>query len=789
MKIIEQNPYRQLGVFANSPTRERVANHNRLKAFLKVGKQVSFPLDLPQCLPAIERTAESVANADAKLTLPKDQLKYGQFWFVKSTSIIDKIAVNHLFAGNMDNAIGLWSKKDDASSLQNRVVCYLIKGEYENALICGQKLYTDYIDQFVSLVLGDGSNITTDELSHNFLDTICEEVGSENMLRYLETVPGTEWKEYVGKATITPIIQKMQYAISTAKECKGKGPTECLAAGKKLMSTTKPLLTQLQKLLPKTDLQYQMIADKLGCQILQCSIYYYNATSDADSPFKTMEMMRYARSIVVGNVAVGRCDSNMKVVQEAIDCLPPREVIAEHEAIEREMDKFMRLPEKIEHSVSLLNNTKTHLQSMKSKLGAKNAFYLKVSTRVVRNALYNVIQEVNNVQKQSLSEIISMLRRAWAATLIMDGFDMEAEYKTMYDENRGILSGLCSRFGVSTTTKDTSIIYVPTKSGSIPPSSTAPIGKKPTPQNSQQGSSKPTQITSKSAPSSSPSSQKIEVPFLYHLIVVILIEYVWISLAVNNVNGSFWENFAIGVGWSVLAWFILPINLIPYYLAEYIYKSIVRLFRKSHSVSTISEPALNKKINTSTSTDDGKFRFSGCVVFLLVLLVVAAIYVYNHYCTSYHSAEHAEKEFVEQVEESEGSTSVRPSTGDRPYLDFYGYGRTGDAWMTFKTSGKNDYVVIVKNYYNEKVMGHVYIRGGESAKIHLPYSKYMVFFISGTEWDNSYRINGVVGFFKKDCSITKDGPVDLEDGYIEYSLYPVSNGNLQLKGSNAKEAL
>ena len=168
MKIIEQNPYRQLGVFANSPTRERVANHNRLKAFLNVGKQVSFPLDLSQYLPAIERTAESVVDAEAKLTLPKDRLKYGQFWFVNSTPI-DNIAFNHLFAGDMDEAIGLWNKRDDVSSLQNRAVCYFIKGEYESAQICGQKLYTDHSGQFVSLVLGNGSNVTTDELSPSMI--------------------------------------------------------------------------------------------------------------------------------------------------------------------------------------------------------------------------------------------------------------------------------------------------------------------------------------------------------------------------------------------------------------------------------------------------------------------------------------------------------------------------------------------------------------------------------------------------------------------------------------------
>ena len=38
MNIIINNPYRQLGVYSNSPIKERVANHNRLKAFLKVGQ-------------------------------------------------------------------------------------------------------------------------------------------------------------------------------------------------------------------------------------------------------------------------------------------------------------------------------------------------------------------------------------------------------------------------------------------------------------------------------------------------------------------------------------------------------------------------------------------------------------------------------------------------------------------------------------------------------------------------------------------------------------------------------
>ena len=103
MNILQNNPYRLLGVYSNSPTKERLANHNRMKAFLKVGKSVSFPLDVPQYLSSINRTESSAADAEAKLTLPKDQILHAQFWFIKTTPL-DEVAFNHLFAGEIDKA-------------------------------------------------------------------------------------------------------------------------------------------------------------------------------------------------------------------------------------------------------------------------------------------------------------------------------------------------------------------------------------------------------------------------------------------------------------------------------------------------------------------------------------------------------------------------------------------------------------------------------------------------------------------------------------------------------------
>ena len=147
-----------------------MANEGRIKAFLKVGKQVAFPLDLNQYLPNVERTAESVADAMSKLTLPKDQMRYAQFWFI-NVSPFDKIAFNHLTSGNMEVAIQMWKKKEDAPSLQNRIVCALINMDYDTAITLAEHLYSQYKQPFVTAVLGATVLVSTDTIGDMTLST------------------------------------------------------------------------------------------------------------------------------------------------------------------------------------------------------------------------------------------------------------------------------------------------------------------------------------------------------------------------------------------------------------------------------------------------------------------------------------------------------------------------------------------------------------------------------------------------------------------------------------------
>lgn len=552
MNILQSNPYRLLGVYSNSPTKERLANHNRMKAFLKVGKPVSFPLDLSNYLSPINRTEASVADAEAKLTLPKDQILYAQFWFLKTTPL-DDVAFNHLIAGEIDKAEKIWQKRDCASSLQNRIVCALICRNYSCAITCAEVLYenTQYINQFVSAIIGTEGNIEVSNLVFSFLDVLCEEVGINKLLPFITK---NAWKSHIGEKAVKPLVDSIQEAVEIAKKSKGKGSNARLNAGEELRKNTRNALSQLNKILSLTDLQYQMIADNLGLEILQCGIDYFNDSEEPDAAHKAMNLQKYAKSIVVGQMAKDRCKENVDILQRIIDNLPPSEVFMEDRAIHEELRKYCLLPDKICHAVTLLNNTKPHIQSIKRKLGISNSYYLKISTQVVGNALSNIIAEVNEAQSifsadkddpnatlaaiLGITHVKSVLEEAWKATKIMDGFDMESEYKNgRYNENRSILKGLCDQLGVSTSA------YTSSSSSSRPtqrkPTSTARSSASTT-----NRASANRQTTSTNSYSSSSSNSSSNNGCLIAFIVWIVLGCIAGAICVAN-DGDFAAGFCI----------------------------------------------------------------------------------------------------------------------------------------------------------------------------------------------------------------------------------------------------
>lgn len=470
MDLIVHNPYRYLGVYSNSPTKERVANKGKMKAFLKVGKPVAFPLDLPALFSSIDRTAASVEQAEAQLALPIDQVRCAQFWWMKVTPL-DTVAFNHLLQGNISMAESIWKKKDALSSLQNRFVLAAFREDWSEAIACAEALYSSYADDFVVQVIGEGMTVDV-PLWKMLLDSLAE--SGVDLLSFVDSFSLDEWYDYVIGKAVSPLIDFLSQAVEAAKETRGGTPENRLQAGRKLMSETSGPLRKLAKVLSVTDVRYQAIVDKVGLAILQCGIDYYNGTSGTSGARPAMELQRYALGIVKGRMAKERCQENVDILQTIIDDLPPEEVQGENDAVREALRLFCSQPDKICHAKTLLETARPHLQAIRRKLGVTNAFYLKLSTQVVGNALHNVIEEVNAVQKDDeednplyafgrdtellkLFKIQSTLEKAWEITLLMDTFDMDRDFKLQrYNSNRSILKDLCAKAGVNTSRPATS---------------------------------------------------------------------------------------------------------------------------------------------------------------------------------------------------------------------------------------------------------------------------------------------------------------------------------------------
>ena len=336
----------------------------------------------------------------------------------------------------------------------------------------------NYRCEFIKAVTDETFQISEEELVHTYLDVLIPD--SSYSLLQLSTL-SDKYKNYVKDKLVAPTIADIEAEITNAKSIKRENSSARYNAGVRLMNLAKNKLAELKRLLVGNDMRYQIIADKLGLEILQCGIDYYNNSDDSDAAHKAMKLQGYAQSVVVGQMAKDRCKQNTDILKKIIAELPPMEVISEDRAIKMELERFCNLPDEVQYAIELLRNTLPHFRIIRKQLGRNNTYYLKLSTKIVGNALHNVIEEINTTQKE-VEEYVDMLlldslymdiiaqalkrarlidtelskrlrpvlRESWKAIKLMDKFDIENNFKnSRYLTNRESLVKMCDKMSIA----------------------------------------------------------------------------------------------------------------------------------------------------------------------------------------------------------------------------------------------------------------------------------------------------------------------------------------------------
>lgn len=456
LNIIENNPFRVLGVYSNARPAEIVSNCDDMEAYLSIGQSVSFNLDLNNLMPSVVRTTSSVSNAKKQINLPKDKLNHALFWFVKDS--LSEHAMNYLKNGDFDNANSVFEIEDSFATRINKAVIALIQNDLGIAIANVTELIHDLDDlglrdNFVKAICGDAFSITEEELAHLFIDTLLgEKDASELKDLFQDYGVSQDDDDYLTQKTVDILISRINAEIAKAKAVERDDANANLRAGKALMNNTKSDLAAVKELLGESDMKYQMLADDLANTILQCGINYYNNNDDDDID-NVMVLQKYVCKIAVGKLCKDRCNKNLAILEKK---KVEKSIEADGAFIANQLQAFQTKSDTIDNARNLVNDCKPHLVSIKNQIGSQNDTYLQISSAVANNALGMIVTVINNAQNISsspysisshITNIVDLKSKIDSAINVMNligDLDMTSAERSHYDTNKSSLNNIKS---------------------------------------------------------------------------------------------------------------------------------------------------------------------------------------------------------------------------------------------------------------------------------------------------------------------------------------------------------
>jgi len=480
MNAVKNNPYRTLGLFGNSSEKELQKQIATIKRFAEVGKTKAFDYDFP-FFGEVVRSTEKVQEAASKIEQAKNKVHYALFWFLNSGHI-DEAALNNLKEGHIEKATEIWGKtlKDSTvtaknfaaisnlSTLQLGIVTY--NGSFDpekfsaSIDLKGKLLLSEVFNNFVSTVIGEGISINRDIILKEFADEILQIVKpylnkpngikSSQLISAFNSFPN-EIKQYVsGKFTDSP-LNNIENQIELTKQKRDDNPNDAEQYGEELYKNTKEDLVFLKNVWGSNNVQYQMIANKLANEILQCAVDFfveYRDSDEYDPGEPAMKVMKMAKAINPTGQTKSRLDENIENLQEWINDSAEREkqknIKGDLEIVANKLQRFQNLSDTISNAKDLVVTCKPKLNNIKAALGSTDDFYLKLSSAVVNNALNALISEVNNEQNAlqwDRTKIITLpttINSAMEVMNMMSTMDMVYELKSRFNQNKSTISGI-----------------------------------------------------------------------------------------------------------------------------------------------------------------------------------------------------------------------------------------------------------------------------------------------------------------------------------------------------------
>lgn len=347
MTIIENNPFRILGIISNSSAKETKESETFILRYLDIGKSADLKFDITPPLSQLERTSEIVKNAKRKIHDDFDKLAHSIFWFVNGT-MVDKIALDKLSSEkNIEKALESFKKgsrefaisKKSFSSILNfstlEIVSYTSHKDEErlkNAIKYKYQIIKDkivfkefeklitstsnkinhksYIDRYIENTKGLLKELFPRKDQNKLLIDIFSE--DKSILKEIEDqIVSSLVEEINANITLFSSFLKIQSERTDAQIIRSR--SSIIKRAKKLVDDTKSDLNKLKKAVGKNDFQFSNLVNEVAeCVNTSVIICFNKEMASLNAQIQVNNMSQYG-----GNITIPSFKLYIDILEEA----------------------------------------------------------------------------------------------------------------------------------------------------------------------------------------------------------------------------------------------------------------------------------------------------------------------------------------------------------------------------------------------------------------------------------------------------------------------------------------
>lgn len=333
IKIIQNNPYRVIGLLSNTSEREIQKQKSKITKYISIGKQVETEYDFP-FLGEVNRNEKTINQAFSLVEQSQEKVSQSLFWFLNTNSF-DNTALSYLIKGDQEKAVELWEKvtvgkeltSKNYSCFNNLATLYLcnksineIKTGIEIKIkLIESKCFIDLVHQVADQTILVDTNVQIQKFVDQVYSQLPLDFSNTDILKLFQNSGEFVLSKIKSKLIENPIHKIEEQILNTKNNRKFK-PENANTFGVELYSDCNKEIQSIKIILGKDDLKFIMISDSLSKEIMQCGIDYFNSSTETnDHVENALELLNLAKSIALGTQTLERINSNIDAISESKD--------------------------------------------------------------------------------------------------------------------------------------------------------------------------------------------------------------------------------------------------------------------------------------------------------------------------------------------------------------------------------------------------------------------------------------------------------------------------------------